>query len=124
MIRDGWIHSGDAATWDEEGFCYIVDRIKSMIICGGENIFPSEVERCLGDHPEIAEVVVLGVPDPHWGEVVKAAIVRAPGSALTEEQVASYVSERLASYKKPRLVQFLDELPMTPTGKVNRKLLV
>jgi long-chain acyl-CoA synthetase len=124
LIRDGWIHSGDAATWDEEGFCYIVDRIKSMIISGGENIFPSEVERCLGDHPEIAEVVVLGVPDLQWGEVVKAAIVRTPGSALTEEQVTCYVSERLASYKKPRLVQFLDELPMTPTGKVNRKLLV
>jgi long-chain acyl-CoA synthetase len=124
VIRNGWIHSGDVATWDKEGFCYIVDRIKSMIISGGENIFPSEVERCLGDHPEIAEVVVLGVADPHWGEVVKAVIVRTPGSALTEEQVTSYVSEHLASYKKPRLVQFADELPMTPTGKVNRKLLV
>jgi acyl-CoA synthetase (AMP-forming)/AMP-acid ligase II len=124
IIRDGWVHSGDAATWDDEGFCYIVDRIKSMIISGGENIFPSEVERCLGDHPEIAEVVVLGVPDAHWGEVVKAAIVRTPGSVLTEEQVTAYVSERLASYKKPRLVQFMEELPMTPTGKVNRALLV
>jgi acyl-CoA synthetase (AMP-forming)/AMP-acid ligase II len=124
IMRDGWVHSGDAATWDDEGFCYIVDRIKSMIISGGENIFPSEVERCLGDHPEIAEVVVLGVPDAHWGEVVKAAIVRTPGSALTEEQVTAYVSERLASYKKPRLVQFMEELPMTPTGKVNRALLV
>jgi long-chain acyl-CoA synthetase len=124
IIRDGWVHSGDAATWDDEGFCYIVDRIKSMIISGGENIFPSEVERCLGDHPEIAEVVVLGVPDAHWGEVVKAAIVRTPGSALTEEQVTAYVSDRLASYKKPRLVQFMEELPMTPTGKVNRALLV
>jgi long-chain acyl-CoA synthetase len=123
LVRDGWIHTGDGATWDEEGFCYIVDRLKSMIISGGENIFPSEVERCLGDHPEIAEVAVLGVPDPQWGEVVKAAIVRTPGSALTEDQVAAYVSEHLASYKKPRLVQFTDELPMTPTGKVNRALL-
>ena len=95
LMRDGWIHSGDAATWDDEGFCYIVDRIKSMIISGGENIFPSEVERCLGDHPEIAEVVVLGIPDPHWGEVVKAVIVRTNGSTLTEEQVTAYVSERL-----------------------------
>jgi long-chain acyl-CoA synthetase len=124
LMRDGWIHTGDAATWDDDGFCYIVDRIKSMIICGGENIFPSEVERCLGDHPEIAEVVVLGVPDPHWGEVVKAVIVRTNGSTLTEEQATAYVSERLGSYKKPRVVQFMAELPMTPTGKVNRALLV
>jgi long-chain acyl-CoA synthetase len=124
LMRAGWIHSGDAATWDDEGFCYIVDRMKSMIISGGENIFPSEVERCLGDHPEIAEVVVLGVPDPQWGEVVKAVIVRTQGSALTEEQASAYVSERLGSYKKPRLVQFMTELPMTPTGKVNRALLV
>jgi acyl-CoA synthetase (AMP-forming)/AMP-acid ligase II len=124
LMRDGWIHSGDAATWDDEGFCYIVDRIKSMIISGGENIFPSEVERCLGDHPEIAEVVVLGIPDPHWGEVVKAVIVRTNGSTLTEEQATAYVSERLGSYKKPRVVQFMAELPMTPTGKVNRALLV
>jgi acyl-CoA synthetase (AMP-forming)/AMP-acid ligase II len=123
LMRDGWVHSGDAATWDEEGFFYIVDRIKSMIISGGENIFPSEVERCLTDHPEIAEVVVLGAPDDHWGEVVKAVIVRTPGSALTEGEVTAYVSERLASYKKPRIVQFTDELPMTPTGKVNRALL-
>jgi acyl-CoA synthetase (AMP-forming)/AMP-acid ligase II len=123
LLRDGWVHSGDGATWDEEGFFYIVDRIKSMIISGGENVFPSEVERCLSDHPEIAEVVVVGQPDEQWGEVVKAVVVRAPGSALTEEQVAAYVSERLASYKKPRVVQFMDELPMTPTGKVNRKLL-
>jgi acyl-CoA synthetase (AMP-forming)/AMP-acid ligase II len=124
LMRDGWIHSGDAATWDDEGFCYIVDRMKSMIISGGENIFPSEVERCLGDHPEVAEVVVLGIPDPQWGEVVKAVIVRTHGSALTEEQAAAYVSERLGSYKKPRVVQFMAELPMTPTGKVNRALLV
>jgi fatty-acyl-CoA synthase len=95
-----------------------------MIISGGENIFPSEVERCLGDHPEIAEVVVLGIPDPHWGEVVKAVIVRTNGSTLTEEQATAYVSERLGSYKKPRVVQFMAELPMTPTGKVNRALLV
>jgi long-chain acyl-CoA synthetase len=123
LMRGGWIHTGDAAIWDEEGFFYIVDRIKSMIISGGENIFPSEVERCLGDHPEIAEVAVVGVPDAHWGEIVKAVVVRTAGSTLTEEQVTKYVGERLASYKKPRVVQFLDQLPMTPTGKVNRKLL-
>jgi long-chain acyl-CoA synthetase len=124
LIRDGWVHSGDGATWDDDGFFYIVDRIKSMIISGGENIFPSEVERCLIDHPEIAEVVVVGAADDHWGEVVKAVVVRMPGSRLTGEQVTTYVAGRLASYKKPRIVTFMDQLPMTPTGKVNRKLLV
>jgi acyl-CoA synthetase (AMP-forming)/AMP-acid ligase II len=123
LIRDGWVRTGDGAAWDDEGYFYIVDRIKSMIISGGENIFPSEVERCLGDHPEIAEAVVLPVQDAQWGELVKAVIVRVPGSELSEEQVKNYVGARLASYKKPRIVEFLDHLPMTPTGKVNRKLL-
>jgi acyl-CoA synthetase (AMP-forming)/AMP-acid ligase II len=124
LMGDGWVRTGDGATWDDEGFIYIVDRIKSMIISGGENIFPSEIERCLGNHAEIAEVVVVGVPDPQWGEVVKAVVVRTPGSTLTAEQVTEYVGQQLASYKKPRIVDFIDELPMTPTGKVNRKLLV
>jgi acyl-CoA synthetase (AMP-forming)/AMP-acid ligase II len=124
LMRDGWIHTGDGATWDEEGFFYIVDRLKNLIISGGENIFPSEVERCLADHPGIDEVVAVGVPDEEWGEVVKAVVVRAPGSTLTEDEVSAYVSAHLASYKRPRVVQFLDRLPMTPTGKVNRKLLV
>lgn len=123
LIRNGWVRTGDGAAWDDEGYFYIVDRIKSMIISGGENIFPSEVERCLGDHPEVAEAVVLPVQDAQWGELVKAVIVRVPGSELSEEQVKNYVGARLASYKKPRIVEFLDHLPMTPTGKVNRKLL-
>jgi acyl-CoA synthetase (AMP-forming)/AMP-acid ligase II len=122
-LRDGWIHSGDGGAWDEEGYIFILDRIKSMIISGGENIFPAEIERALGNHPDIAEVVVVGVPHPEWGEVVKAVVVRRPGSTLTEEGVQSYVGRELASYKKPRIVDFVDELPMTPTGKVNRKML-
>jgi acyl-CoA synthetase (AMP-forming)/AMP-acid ligase II len=124
LMVDGWVRTGDGATWDDEGFYYIVDRIKSMIISGGENIFPSEIERCLGDHPEIAEAVVVGVPDAQWGEVVKAVVVRSPRSELTAEQIMDYVGQQLASYKKPRIVEFMDELPMTPTGKVNRRLLV
>jgi long-chain acyl-CoA synthetase len=123
VIRDGWLHTGDLATWDDEGFYFIVDRLKSMIISGGENIFPSEVERCLGDHPAIAEVVCVGMPDESWGEILKAVVVRRPGHELTEADVAAFVGQRLASYKKPRIVQFVDEIPMTPTGKVNRKLL-
>jgi acyl-CoA synthetase (AMP-forming)/AMP-acid ligase II len=122
-MQDGWIHTGDGAAWDEDGFIYILDRIKSMIISGGENIFPAEIERTLGNHPAVAEVVVIGVPHPDWGEVVKAAVVRQPGSSLSEDDVRDYVAKHLASYKKPRIVEFLDELPVTPTGKVNRKLL-
>jgi acyl-CoA synthetase (AMP-forming)/AMP-acid ligase II len=124
MIRDGWLHTGDAATWDDEGHIFIVDRIKSMIISGGENIFPAEIERLLGRHEGISEVVVVGAPDPEWGEVVKAVVVRAVGSHVTESDVSSYVEQHLASYKKPRVVEFRDELPMTPTGKVDRKALV
>jgi fatty-acyl-CoA synthase len=94
-----------------------------MIISGGENIFPSEVERTLANHPDIAEVVVVGVPDTEWGEVVKAVVVRRPGATLVEADVTLYVEEHLASYKKPRIVEFLAELPVTATGKVNRKAL-
>ena len=123
VLRDGWIHTGDGGVWDSEGHIYIVDRLKSMIITGGENVFPAEVERTLGNHPEIAEVVVVGVADKEWGEVIKAVVVRAPGSQLSAEDVSSYVEVALGSYKKPRIVDFMEELPMTPTGKVNRKLL-
>jgi acyl-CoA synthetase (AMP-forming)/AMP-acid ligase II len=123
LMQGRWIRTGDGGAWDEEGFVYIVDRIKSMIISGGENIFPSEIERTLGNHPDIAEVAVVGVPDREWGEIVKAFVVRSPGHDLTGEQVTQYVGQHLASYKKPRLVEFVDALPMTPTGKVDRKVL-
>jgi len=124
MVRDGaWIHTGDGGSWDAEGHVFIRDRIKNMIISGGENIFPGEIERTLGDHPAIAEVVVVGVPHPDWGEVVKACVVTRPGSELTGDQVREYVGTNLASYKKPRIVEFLAEIPATPTGKVNRAAL-
>jgi acyl-CoA synthetase (AMP-forming)/AMP-acid ligase II len=121
LLRDGWVHSGDVGTWDEDGYIYIVDRKKSMIISGGENIFPAEVERTLGNHPEIAEVVVVGAPDTIWGELVKALVVRRRGSTLNAEAVIAYVEARLGSYKKPRIVEFVDRLPVTPTGKVDRR---
>ncbi len=122
-IRDGWIHTGDGAAWTPDGHVFILDRIKSMIISGGENIFPSEIERTLGNHPGIAEVVVVGVPHPDWGEVVKAVVVQRAGANLSADDVRDYVGAELASYKKPRIVEFVAELPMTPTGKVNRALL-
>jgi acyl-CoA synthetase (AMP-forming)/AMP-acid ligase II len=123
MVRDGWIHTGDGGAWDAEGHVFIRDRIKNMIISGGENIFPGEIERTLGNHPAIAEVVVVGVPHPDWGEVVKACVVTRPGNELTADQVREYVGTHLASYQKPRIVEVLAEIPATPTGKVNRALL-
>jgi acyl-CoA synthetase (AMP-forming)/AMP-acid ligase II len=122
VLRDGWVHSGDVGTWDEDGYVYIVDRKKSMIICGGENIFPAEVERALSNHPEISEVVVVGVADATWGELVKAVVVRRPGSALDAAAVTTFAENHLGSYKKPRIVQFVDALPVTPTGKVDRRM--
>ena len=121
MLRSGWVYSGDVGTWDEDGYIYIVDRKKSMIICGGENIFPAEVERALSNHPEISEVVVVGVADPTWGELVKALVVRRPDSDLDAAEVAAYAERQLGSYKKPRLVEFVEALPVTPTGKVDRR---
>lgn len=121
MLRDGWIRSGDLGTWDEDGYVYIVDRKKSMIICGGENIFPAEVERVLSNHPEISEVVVVGVANPTWGELVKALVVRRSGSDLDAASVTAYAESELGSYKKPRIVEFVDALPVTPTGKVDRR---
>jgi acyl-CoA synthetase (AMP-forming)/AMP-acid ligase II len=121
VLRDGWVHSGDVGTWDEDGYIYIVDRKKSMIICGGENIFPAEVERVLSNHPQISEVVVVGVPDATWGEVIKAMVVRRPGSSLAAAEVSAFAENQLGSYKKPRIVEFVDALPVTPTGKVDRR---
>ncbi|HEY1971701.1 MAG TPA: AMP-binding protein [Pseudonocardia sp.] len=123
LMRDGWVHSGDGGTWDSEGYIYIVDRMKSMIISGGENIFPGEIERVLGNHPRIAEVVVVGAADPEWGEVVKAVVVRRPGAPLTAAEVTGYVESELGSYKKPRIVEFVAQLPVTPTGKIDRRAL-
>jgi acyl-CoA synthetase (AMP-forming)/AMP-acid ligase II len=123
MLRGGWVHSGDVGTWDEEGYVYIVDRKKSMIISGGENIFPAEIERTLANHPDVAEVVVVGSLDPIWGEVVKAVVVPRPGRTLDATEITSYAENRLGSYKKPRIVEFVDALPVTPTGKVDRRAL-
>jgi acyl-CoA synthetase (AMP-forming)/AMP-acid ligase II len=92
-----------------------------MIICGGENIFPAEVERALSNHPEISQVVVVGAPDVTWGEVVKAVVVRRSGSSLAADAVSTFAEKQLGSYKKPRIVEFVDALPVTPTGKVDRR---
>ncbi|MCF8066029.1 MAG: long-chain fatty acid--CoA ligase [Desulfarculaceae bacterium] len=117
-IRDGWLHTGDLARMDDEGYLYIVDRKKDMIVSGGENIYPREVEEVLYTHPEIADAAVVGYPDELWGESVCAFVALAPGSSLQAEDVVALCKANLAGYKKPKRVEFLDEIPRNPSGKV------
>jgi acyl-CoA synthetase (AMP-forming)/AMP-acid ligase II len=120
-LRGGWVHTGDLAAFDDEGFLHIAGRVKEMIKCGGENIFPAEVERCLLEHPGVAEVAVFGVPDAHWGEVAVAAVVARAGVALSETDVIEHVRARLAGYKKPRAVVFREALPRTASTRQVQK---
>jgi acyl-CoA synthetase (AMP-forming)/AMP-acid ligase II len=122
-LRDGWWHSGDLARRDEEGFIYIVDRKKDMIISGGFNIYTNEVEQALARHPDVSEVCVYGVPDERWGEAVRASVVARRGSALTADALMSFCAQQLADFKKPRSIEFLDDLPKNPNGKIARKVL-
>ena len=117
-LRDGWFHSGDVVRQDEEGFVYIVDRKKDMIISGGENIYPAEIEDVLYRHPKILEAAVIGVFDETWGESVMAVVVPMQGEELTKEEVTDWCVKHLASYKKPRRVDFIDALPRNAAMKV------
>jgi len=118
-IRDGgWFHSGDVGVMDEEGYLYIVDRKKDMIISGGENIYPAEVEDCIYKHPDVGEVAVIGVPDARWGETVCAIVVPKQGTSPTEQDIIDFTQGKLARYKQPRRVVFTEALPRNPAGKV------
>lgn len=121
-IREGWLYTGDLARQDEEGYFYIVDRKKDMIIVGGYNVYPREVEEVLFEHPSIVEAAVVGVPDPTFGEEVLAFVVKKDAS-LSEEQLHDYCAEKLAKYKVPKRFEFLDELPKNTTGKILRRFL-
>ncbi|OES43951.1 fatty acid--CoA ligase family protein [Domibacillus iocasae] len=121
-IRDGWLYTGDLARQDDEGYLYIVDRKKDLVIVGGYNVYPREVEEVLYEHDDIVEAAVLGAPDPDYGEAVLAFVVQ-KGNSLTEEEVLNYCRERLVSYKVPRSVEFLLELPKNTTGKILRRSL-
>lgn len=121
-IRDGWLYTGDLARMDEEGYFYIVDRKKELIIVGGFNVYPREIEEVLYDHPEIVEAAVIGVPHPEKGEAVSCYVVR-KDPALSEEEVMEYCRERLAKYKLPSSIEFLEELPKNTTGKILRRAL-
>ena len=120
-IRDGWFHTGDAGYLDKAGYLYIYDRVKDMIISGGENIYPAEIESALFGHPAIADVAVIGVPDEQWGEAVKAIVVKKPGVAVTAKELIDYARERIAGYKVPRSVDFIDALPRNPSGKILKR---
>ncbi len=120
-MRGGWFHSGDMGRTDEDGYFYIVDRKKDLIIRGGYNVYPREVEEVLYEHPKIREAAVVGVPHDEWGEEIGAAIVLHEGEELGAEEVSSYVKERIAAYKYPRVVWFLDDLPKGPTGKILKR---
>jgi acyl-CoA synthetase (AMP-forming)/AMP-acid ligase II len=125
-LRDGWYHTGDLGAFDEEGYLSIVGRARDLIRTGGETVAPVEIEAVLSSHPAIAEVAVVGLPDPRWGEVVTAVVVARPGRAAPDaETLRAFCDGRLASFKQPRRVAVVDALPRTPaTGQVQRPLIV
>jgi len=120
-IRDGWFYTGDIGKLDEDGYLYIVDRKKDMIIAGGFNIYPRDIDEVLFEHPKVLEACAIGVPDEYRGETVKAYIVPKPGETLTEEELNSFCRERLSAYKVPKIYEFIDELPKSAVGKILRK---
>jgi len=121
VTEDGWLRSGDGGHIDADGYVYVTDRIKDMIISGGENIYPAEIERVLAEHPTVGDVAVIGVPDERWGEVPKAVVVPAPGQTVDPDALIAYARENLASFKSPKSVDVVDELPRNPTGKILKK---
>ncbi|HJP74403.1 MAG TPA: long-chain fatty acid--CoA ligase [Pseudonocardiaceae bacterium] len=122
-IQDGWFHSGDIATVDEDGYYYLVDRVKDMIISGGENIYPTEVENEIYGYPGVGDCAVIGVPDEHWGEVGRAVIRPRPGASIDTGELLAFLRTRLAAYKVPKSVVFTDEMPTTGSGKIRKNVL-
>jgi long-chain acyl-CoA synthetase len=120
-IRDGWLWTGDIATMDSDRYVFIVDRSKDMIISGGENIYSIQVEEAVARHAAVLECAVIGVPDDEWGESVKAFVVLKPGMTATEDEIIASAKTYLASYQKPRSVEFIDALPKAVTGKILKR---
>lgn len=120
-IHGDWFFSGDAGYLDDKGYLYIYDRVKDMIVSGGENIYPAEVESALFGHPDVADVAVIGVPDERWGEAVKAVVVKKPGAGVTAGELITWARDRIAGYKLPKSVDFIEALPRNPTGKILKR---
>jgi acyl-CoA synthetase (AMP-forming)/AMP-acid ligase II len=120
-LRNGWLHTGDLGRLDEDGYVYIVERKNDLIISGGVNVYPREIEEILYQHPAVSEASVVGLPDEHWGEIVKAVIVLKAGATATEDEIKEFCGKRLAGYKKPKSVEFWKELPKSPQGKILKK---
>jgi acyl-CoA synthetase (AMP-forming)/AMP-acid ligase II len=120
-MRDGWYRTGDAGYRDTDGLLYIVDRVKDMIITGGENVYSAEVEQALAKHPAVRQCAVIGLPDVKWGEKVTAVIVQIPGTAVTADELIAHCRSLIAGYKVPKEVKFVETLPMTATGKVLKR---
>ena len=123
-LRGGWLHTGDAGKIDEDGYVFIVDRTKDMIVTGGENVYSTEVENAIYKHPSIREASVVGIPDEKWGEAVAAIVTLRPGTTLTAEELISHCNNFLANYKVPKVVEIREgELPKGGTGKLDKKIL-
>ena len=120
-IRDGWLHTGDMATIDEDGYFFIVDRKKDLIIRGGYNVYPREIEEVLYEHPAVREAAVVGVPHDEFGEEVGAAVALKDGAELSADELRDYVKEQVAAYKYPRQIWFVEDLPKGPTGKILKR---
>jgi long-chain acyl-CoA synthetase len=122
LTGNGWLRTGDGGHLDDDGYLFLTDRVKDLIISGGENVYPAEVETVLRRHPDVADVAVFGLPDDRWGEVVAAAVVRR-AAGLSADDLIDFTDGRLAGYKRPRTVRFVDELPRNAAGKVLRRVL-
>ena len=123
VYRNGWFHSGDLGYLDPDGYLYVVGRSQDLIITGGQNIYPAEIEEVLHSHPKVSMAVVVGVPDPVKGELAKAYIVLKKGESATDREIIDYVRSNLAKFKAPRMVEFVSSLPVGPTGKILRRKL-
>jgi len=123
QLKNGWLLTGDIAIQDEDGYFFIVDRKKDMIIAGGFNIYPREIDEVLFQHPKVQEAISIGVSDPYRGETVKAFVVLKPGQTATAEEMISFCKEKLTAYKVPKMVEFRESLPKSAVGKVLRKVL-
>jgi long-chain acyl-CoA synthetase len=122
-IDGDWATAGDVAYFDEEGYYFLSDRKHDMIISGGENVYPAEIEEVIAQLPQVSEVAVIGVPNPSWGEEVKAFVKLKEGATITEQEILDYCKKNLAGYKRPRSIEFLEDFPRTATGKVLKRIL-